>query len=651
MAGKLYIQSEKSIIAGLPVSFQVVFISDQAIEAGGRLRLLYDYRGTNRRESLGQVSDPDSINYVQCESASGIEPDLCTYSVAHSYKPPWSEEPECFIWLDLFGSEVSLNCHVVEATFAKVGLPAGEKLIFSFGRNEAGYLLSRKSYEAYPIWAILDPIGEGRWQSAGQAVMRIKPAAPSRFVVTLPSISCIGEEAPLHIQAFDEEFNPTDEYRLPRPTTVPGLELSRDTTRVRFTEPGVKQLRLSNESPVTLESNPSLVLETRPETRIFWGDIHGHCGECDGGVRTPEEYFEWGRDVMALDFCALTSHDFGIALSDPQARWERIELTANRFNASGSFVTFAAWEASHIGLPAGQPVGHKNLIFKGGQAPFVNGSNYGTHRVHVDYHTYAELMDYLQNLDCLVIPHHSLNPVLPGGLGTNWNEFWAERERVVEIYSLWGASEGMDTPGRTADALEGTSVLAALIRGYRLGFIAGSDTHDGRPANRREPWSIATTGGLTAVLALQLTREAVYDALWQRSCYGTTGARIILNIDIGGLPMGKIRSLTLTDEIIHNREIRLSAIGTDEIERAEVIRNGQVVHTFEGDDLGMEASWVDSTPLPMIALSDAAGRRFVFYYIRVRQKDGHWAWGSPVWFDLVGTPHNDKATGSLFGKS
>ena len=92
-------------------------------------------------------------------------------------------------------------------------------------------------------------------------------------------------------------------------------------------------------------------------------------------------------------------------------------------------------------------MGHKNILFRGGEAPFFNGSTYGTPRVRVDYGDYAGLRALLRDLDCLVIPHHPLNPVRTGGLGTNWNEFWARRERVVEIHSLWGTSEGMDSPG------------------------------------------------------------------------------------------------------------------------------------------------------------------------------------------------------------
>ncbi len=538
------------------------------------------------------------------------------------------------MWLDLLGPQVSLNSHVVEASFVEKGLLAGEILTFYFGRNERGYRLSRRSYETYPVWAIVDATGEGQWQAAGKAVVEIEPAAPARFMCTLPSITYVNEEVPLHIQAFDGEFNAIDDATLPQLISTVGLDLNLDAGTVHFMAAGEARLGKGDDSPLIIESNPSLVTEAPPENRIFWGDIHGHCNVCDGGLRSPEEYFTWGRDAMALDFCALTPHDFGIALSDPETQWSRLQATANEFNSPGSFVTFIGWEASHIGLPSGQPVGHKNIIFRENQAPFVNGSNYGTHRVHVDYYSYPELIEYLQHLDCLVIPHHALNPVLPGGLGTNWNEFWPERERLVEIYSLWGASEGMDTPGRAAEAVEGTSVLAALMRGYRLGFIAGSDTHDGRPANPHEPWSTVSTAGLTAVFAPALTREAVYDALFQRSCYGTTGARIILLADIAGLPMGKTQSLTLADDEIYERDIRLHVIGTDDIEQAEVIRNGQIVYTFTGDGMTMQASWVDRTPLPMIALADSAGRRFVFYYIRVRQKDGHYAWGSPVWFDL-----------------
>lgn len=638
MVGKLQIDVDGSILAGKPASFQVTFVSEIPIEVGGRLRLLYDYRGSDPNESSGQTTESTNHNYISCISANGISPHLRTYSVAHSYKPPWSEEPECFLWLDLLGPEVSLNCHVIEAVFTDKGIPAGGQVTFHFGANGQGYHLTRKSYRAYPIWAILDPTGEGFWQAAKKATIQVHPSTPTRLMITLPSIACVGEEKSLHLQTFDAEFNPTDDIASISVSTTPGLDTNVDKRIARFTAVGEQWLEPDGSVPLTVESNPSLVVEEPTTNRIFWGDIHGHSNVCDGGIRSPEEYFTWARDVLALDFCALTTHDFGIALSDPETQWPKLETVVNRFDRPNSFVTFVAWEASHIGLPAGWSVGHKNLLFKEDQAPFINGSSYGTHRVRVDYRSYNELIKHLQHLDCLVIPHHSLNPVLPGGLGTNWNEFWSDHERIAEIYSLWGSSESMDTPGRTVDAVEGTSVLTALMRGYRLGFTAGSDTHDGRPANRCEPWGTGASAGLTAVFAPCLTREAVYDALWQRRCYGTTGARIILFASIEGTPMGQTRSVSVTDSATHQRIVRIQVVGTSEIDRVEVIRNGQLVHTFADLDTNhIEETWTDCAPLPMIALADEEGQRFVFYYVRVHQKDGHRAWSSPTWFDLEDT--------------
>jgi len=298
MAGTIYVESETPLIAAQPVSFRVIFKSDQTVKIGGRLRLIYDYRGSDRQESSGQITTPTEANYISCDSTSGLLPDLRTYSVTHSYKPLWSEEPECFLWLKVLGPEVSLNCHVVEAAFAKSDLPAGEPLTFNFGGNENGYLLSCKSYEAYPIWAILDPTGNGSWQAAGQAAVQIKPGVPSHIIVTFASITFVGEETTAHIQAFDRSFNGVAAHTLPQLPAIPGVEVVQDTGRLRFTTAGGKHLEPVNDSTLLIESNPSLVLETFPENRLFWGDIHGHANVCDGGVRSPDEYFSWGRDTL-----------------------------------------------------------------------------------------------------------------------------------------------------------------------------------------------------------------------------------------------------------------------------------------------------------------------------------------------------------------
>ena len=56
---------------------------------------------------------------------------------------------------------------------------------------------------------------------------------------------------------------------------------------------------------------------------------------------------------------------------------------------------------------------------------------------------------------------------------------------------------------------------AALERGFRPGIIASSDDHLGYPGAYGE--------GLAGVLAKELSREAILDALWKRRTIAVTG--------------------------------------------------------------------------------------------------------------------------------
>ena len=78
----------------------------------------------------------------------------------------------------------------------------------------------------------------------------------------------------------------------------------------------------------------------------------------------------------------------------------------------------------------------------------------------------------------------------------------------------------------TAFAVNGEqTVRACLARGGRTGVVGATDTHEGKPAAR------------TAVLAGELSRAGLFDALRHRRCYAVTGARIVLDCRIGGQVM------------------------------------------------------------------------------------------------------------------
>jgi hypothetical protein len=136
-------------------------------------------------------------------------------------------------------------------------------------------------------------------------------------------------------------------------------------------------------------------------------------------------------------------------------------------------------------------------------------------------------------------------------------------EPAIEIASQWGRFEWF--------------AMEALRRGYRVGFTGGSDDH-----SARQGWSAPTLahhgvhGGLTAFLAPELTRDAIWDALKSRRFYGTTGPRILIDLDVNGHAIGSEVELSETPHI------RARVVGTTEIDTVELRRGTETVHTVSG---------------------------------------------------------------------
>jgi hypothetical protein len=99
--------------------------------------------------------------------------------------------------------------------------------------------------------------------------------------------------------------------------------------------------------------------------------------------------------------------------------------------------------------------------------------------------------------------------------------------RLVEVTSCWGVFEWL--------------LWEALEAGQIVGVVCNSDGHKGRPgAEGPGAGEFGIAGGLTCVLAAELTRDAVFDALRERRCYGTTGPRIDLSFEVDRRPMGAV---------------------------------------------------------------------------------------------------------------
>ncbi len=91
--------------------------------------------------------------------------------------------------------------------------------------------------------------------------------------------------------------------------------------------------------------------------------------------------------------------------------------------------------------------------------------------------------------------------------------------------------------------------------------------------------------------------------------------------------------------LAYNRHITGYVAGTDLIETIEVIRNGSVIHTMNPGKPELDFTFDDAESIHKVAFP-AKGEvsAFVYYYLRIVQKNGHIAWSSPIWVDVQEAP-------------
>ena len=319
---------------------------------------------------------------------------------------------------------------------------------------------------------------------------------------------------------------------------LPGLRLAAGETRLRVAGGGL-----------TAESNlVSVLAPGRPKT--FWGDLHGQT-RATVGTGTIEEYFAFGRDVALLDAMCHQANDFQVT----EAEWQRLRGWIDRFHADGRCVVFVGYEWSGM-TPGG---GDRNVMFRGDLASLHRSSHAEVDDMSdaaTDCFPVTDLFEQFQGRDdVLLIPHI-------GGRYADIVGFHDPRlEPVVEIYSDWGRFEWL--------------LHDALRAGYKVGVVSNSDGHKGRPgASHPGASTFGAYGGLTCVLAESLTRDALFEAIRARRCYGVTAAqRIHVELAVNGLPMGAEGPATGPVRIAGR------AAGTGPIERIDVFRGLDVLRT------------------------------------------------------------------------
>jgi hypothetical protein len=379
--------------------------------------------------------------------------------------------------------------------------------------------------------------------------------------------------------------------------------LDAEPGKERFTE--VRLMPNRKTASLVLSAVVVAAAPTHAQYHIYWGDMHGHTANSDG-KGSLDNYFTHARDVAKLDFVVVSDHDFGNAAPwhMPKETWTLTQDKVDQYATDGKFVAIAGyeWTSQPKYWTPEEPLftgpvkfyNHKNVYFP----------------TRVDYLFSAKIAAYnspnllaqaVTKVGGLIQNNHPI-----GDEARDQWDYTAVSEAVIVNTEI--GPDVMRYDGKEYTPEWEAKVRAFLNLGRKTGFVAGSDTHEGKPAAR------------TAVLARELTRPAIFEALRHRRNYAVSDAKIILDFKIDGHVMGE--EILIQDK----PQIAVDVHGTDRIEEVVIVRDGTVLHSLQ-----------PGTPNAKFEYVDEAFGGNSYYYVRVIQadKDEHGnrshAWSSPIW--------------------
>ncbi|ARP80764.1 DUF3604 domain-containing protein [Bordetella genomosp. 8] len=341
------------------------------------------------------------------------------------------------------------------------------------------------------------------------------PAASYKAV--LPSLVELGQPVRLGFKGEDKWGNPShrvagtftlrsnlDVAGLPAGFTVTAGDYATVMENLVPTQEGDLEIEVLRDGHVVARSNPCRV-SARVARRHFWGDLHGQSEETIG-TNSAEELIVFARDRAFLDVMSHQGNDFQIT----SEFWRELNGLTAKYNEDGRFVIFPGYEWSgNTGLG-----GDRNVMYLREGRPLHRSSHAlvdDLSDMDSDCNSADQLFDALKDEDVVVFAH------IGGRYADITLSHDARIERSVEIHSDWGTFEWL--------------LEDAFKLGYRVGILANSDGHKGRHGASHPGASLfGAYGGLSCLVADELTRPAIAEALRQRRHYATTGCRAYLDV-------------------------------------------------------------------------------------------------------------------------
>ncbi len=508
------------------------------------------------------------------------------------------------------------------------------------GEKKNGLKAQTTSQRRRPFLLYIDTTGKGHYGEAEIFTIDIRGGELSNIRILTPSFVAKNKRFDAIVRFEDDYGNLTN--NAPDETLI---ELSHEHLRenlnwklfvpetgfislpnLYFNEAGVYTIQLKNAKTKQIFRSSPIRCFSETTKNLFWGLLHGESERFDS-TENIENCLRHFRDDKAFNFYGVSPYESQEETSNEI--WKTIIQNISDFDEDDRFTTFLGfqWEGDN------KIEGLRLMLFSKENKPILR-------KKELKNSTLKKIYKSLSPKEMISIPCFTMAK----GTEYNFENYDPEFERVVEIYNAWGSSEMTKKEGNflpisstngVQESAEG-SIQKALMNNCRFGFVAGGLDDRGSYSDLFDSDQMQYTPGITAIISPTYSRDALFEAIYQRSCYATTGERILVGLYLAGISMGKEISTADKPGLAINRHLSGYIAGTTKLKKVEIVRNGKVIKTFEPQNYSLEFTYDDMVPLEKVVIPSNDKRPpFIYYYVRVIQEDGHMAWSSPIWVDYI----------------
>ena len=499
-AGTARVEPSGKFEAGSYHEFTVTYTAGFfGIDDTGSLKIVHRFASDMGKP---QFADPAAPNYVTVEATNGA-----VLAVEYDGKRnvrPWDK---------------TLFIRVVRGF-----LREGDQIIVRFGdrrKGSPGMRVQTFCESTFEFKVLVDPWATYTYiELPEQPQIEIVAGPPVAYKFVGPTHRRVHETFRLGIKGDDKWGNPSDQVvgrfvvsasmpvsGLPEYIDIEAGSAAYCLDSLSCTQTGVLLLKLLNSDGEVLASAAPIVISEEAALVGYWGDLHGQSEETIG-TNSARDLIEFARDRAFVEVMSHQGNDFQITLPF----WHELNQLTSEFNEDGRFVIFPGYEWSgNTGLG-----GDRNVLFAH-EGRTIRRSHHALIEdlsdVATDANTADDLFDALRHEDCVVFAH----------IGGRYADIKMSHdiriERSVEVHSDWGTFEWL--------------LHDAFDQGYRVGILANSDGHKGRHGASHPGASLfGAYGGLSCILAKELSRSGILEALRNRKHYATTGNRLYLDLKV-----------------------------------------------------------------------------------------------------------------------